>query len=143
LFLPKSVAVLPGSLEGVLSRLASSLHLSSYTLTAPFNFSDVSVVVKSYLEIMTKTGALLPLVDENSSNDSSYSTRSNTNHSVVELTSSALQEQLSDSRFLRHMNCVFKYDFKVGNYLPDDAKKLNPHLFSTIKDITTGIKKSS
>jgi hypothetical protein len=82
-------------------------------------------------------------VGEGSSNESNYSTEATVSYSVSELTSSTLQEQLSDSRFLRHMNCVFKYDFKVGNYLPDDSKKLNPHLFSTIKDITTGIKKSS
>lgn len=44
---------------------------------------------------------------------------------------------------MRFMNPVFKYDFKVGNYMPDEAKKMNPHLFTTIKDITTGIKKSS
>jgi hypothetical protein len=41
------------------------------------------------------------------------------------------------------MNPVFKYDFKVGNYLPDEAKQMSPHLFNTIKDVTTGIRKSS
>lgn len=40
-------------------------------------------------------------------------------------------------------NQVFKYDFKVGNYMPDDVKKTNPHLYNTIKDITMGIKKAS
>lgn len=55
----------------------------------------------------------------------------------------SLQEQVVDTRFTRNMNSVFKYDFKVGNYMPDDLKKINPHLFMTIKDITTGIKKSS
>jgi hypothetical protein len=63
--------------------------------------------------------------------------------SIEDLTASVLQEQQVDSRFSRSMNAVFKYDFKVGNYLPDDAKKLNPHLFMTMKDITTGIRKSS
>jgi len=56
---------------------------------------------------------------------------------------SALQEELTDQRFVRFMNPVFQYDFKVGNYMPDEAKKLNPHLFMTIKDVTTGIRKSS
>lgn len=54
-----------------------------------------------------------------------------------------LQEQSSDQRFVRFMNPVFKYDFKVGNYMPDEAKKMNPHLMMSIKDITTGIRKSS
>jgi hypothetical protein len=54
-----------------------------------------------------------------------------------------LGEKSSDQRFMRFMNPVFKYDFKVGNYMPDDIKKMNPHLFNTIKDVTTGIRKSS
>ena len=56
---------------------------------------------------------------------------------------SLLGEKGSDQRFMRFMNPVFKYDFKVGNYMPDDVKKMNPHLFNTIKDVTTGIRKSS
>ena len=63
--------------------------------------------------------------------------------SLSSTTVSTLQEKTSDSRFMRLMNPVFKYDFKVGNYLPDDAKKMNPHLFMSIKDVTTGVRKSS
>jgi hypothetical protein len=55
----------------------------------------------------------------------------------------SLQEQTTEQRYLRSMNPIFKYDFKVGNYIPDDVKKMNPHLFNTIKDVTTGIRKSS
>jgi len=62
---------------------------------------------------------------------------------VAEWTAFSLEEKATDQRFMRFMNPVFKYDFKVGNYLPDDAKKLNSHLFATMKDITTGIRKSS
>jgi hypothetical protein len=56
---------------------------------------------------------------------------------------SLFQEKTSNYRFLRLMNPVFKYDFKVGNYMPDDTKKMNPHLFRTIQDLTTGVRKSS
>ena len=55
----------------------------------------------------------------------------------------SLQESTTDGRFLRLMNPVFKYDFKVGNYMSDDTKKMNPHLFRTIQDLTTGVRKSS
>lgn len=61
----------------------------------------------------------------------------------VEYPSSTAQEELSNQRFLRNMNAVFKYDFKVGNYLPDNSKKMNPHLLMTIKDLTTGVRKSA
>lgn len=74
---------------------------------------------------------------------SSYSTSDVSTASISESSMSALQEQQADQRFVRFMNPVFQYDFKVGNYMPDEAKKLNPHLFMTIKDVTTGIRKSS
>tara|TARA_B110000046_G_C12891411_1_gene354524 strand:+ start:391 stop:594 length:204 start_codon:yes stop_codon:yes gene_type:complete len=63
--------------------------------------------------------------------------------SLADRSQYAFQEGQTDQRFVRSMNPIFQYDFKVGNYMPDDAKKMNPHLFNTIKDVTTGIRKSS
>ena len=62
---------------------------------------------------------------------------------VLHSSANLLQEQSHDQRFMRFMNPVFKYDFKVGNYMPDEAKKMNPHLLMSIKDVTTGVRKSS
>ena len=56
---------------------------------------------------------------------------------------SSSQESFSSWRFNRSSNAIFRYDFKVGNYIPDDTKKLNPHLLTTIKDVTMGIRKPS
>jgi len=72
-----------------------------------------------------------------------YSTVSTEINGVLTQAASLLQENATDQRFTRSANPVFRYDFKVGNYMPDDAKKLNPHLFNTIKDVTTGIRKSA
>ena len=66
-----------------------------------------------------------------------------TTESLLNATYSAPQESYSSWRFTRSANPVFKYDFKVGNYAPDDVKKLNPHLLTTIKDVTMGIRKPS
>lgn len=71
----------------------------------------------------------------------SFSTNGSDSASISQSSEFAFQESLENQRFVRFMNPVFKYDFKVGNYMPDDLKKLNPHLFNTIKDITTGIRK--
>jgi len=62
--------------------------------------------------------------------------------SVGEQLEFIFQENFENFRFNRSVNPVFKYDFKVGNYLPDENRKLNPHLFNTLKDITMGIRKS-
>jgi len=52
-------------------------------------------------------------------------------------------ELASDYRFQKSSNPVFKYDFKVGNYLPDTVKTLNQHMFTTFNDVTGGIRKPS
>lgn len=51
-------------------------------------------------------------------------------------------ELVNDVRFQKAANPVFKYDFKVGNYLPDTTRTLNQHLFSTFNDVTGGIRKA-
>lgn len=65
------------------------------------------------------------------------------NETLVVKSYLSTQESSSSWRFQRTTNSVFKYDFKVGNYIPDDTKKLNPHLLMTIKDVTMGIRKPS
>lgn len=65
------------------------------------------------------------------------------NETLVVKSYASTQESSSSWRFQRTTNSVFKYDFKVGNYIPDDTKKLNPHLLMTIKDVTMGIRKPS
>ena len=80
---------------------------------------------------------------DSSNSSSEYTSSLQSNTSLLEQSATMTQEQTTEQRFLRNMNPIFKYDFKVGNYLPDDAKKMNPHLFNTIKDVTTGIRKSS
>jgi hypothetical protein len=52
-----------------------------------------------------------------------------------------LQEQTSEYRFQRLQNPVFRYDFKLGNYMPDEAKRKNPFLYTTIHNLTTGVRK--
>jgi hypothetical protein len=84
-----------------------------------------------------------PLFTSQNTSKSTYSSTELGNVSISTSSSLSLQEGGTDQRFMRSMNPVFKYDFKVGNYMPDDAKKMNPHLFNTIKDVTTGIRKSS
>jgi hypothetical protein len=63
--------------------------------------------------------------------------------STTILRTNLLQEKTTTQRFLRLTNAIFKYDFKVGNYMSDEIKKMNPHLFRTIQDLTTGVRKSS
>lgn len=52
-------------------------------------------------------------------------------------------ELIGDYRFQKASNPIFRYDFKVGNYLTDSAKTLNQHLFTTVNDVTGGIRKPS
>lgn len=52
-------------------------------------------------------------------------------------------EELSlNQRFQRFSNPVFKYDFKSGDYFPKLYKEVYTHLFSTVLDITSGLRTS-
>ena len=53
------------------------------------------------------------------------------------------QESSTNYRFQRLQNPVFKYDFKLGNYMPDENKKKSPFLYTTIHDLTTGVRKAN
>jgi hypothetical protein len=52
-------------------------------------------------------------------------------------------EEISNSfRYQRFSNPVFKYDYKSGDYFPKLHKIIHAHLFSTINDVTNGLRQS-
>ena len=145
--------------------LTSSLWMFVYTLFTPF-----TVLWKiAYSMLLNISLAPLPVWNVNifpyrtytfyfellSWNRGDYSPYSNRESNLKTFGSSltidsissdayyAPQEAHSSWRFARSVNPVFRYDFKVGNYIPDDTKKLNPHLLTTIKDVTMGLRKPS
>ena len=136
------LTALPGSFTSSLNRLNEILKSILSTAPSTFISDNSSFLYNHYFSVISNL-SVTNSRSESSSDDSPFKSSSVSGQSVVELSSTGLGENLNDQRFMRFMNPVFKYDFKVGNYLPDDAKKLNPHLFMTIKDITTGIRKSS
>lgn len=142
LYLLNTLSNLTSSVNGLYARFNDVFTTSATSLNWSTIFNSNSVLD---LLLYTKTFFYSPTYTFNNKIQptSNYSTNYSTTSSFVDQTESALGETSSDSRFMRFMNPVFKYDFKVGNYMPDEAKKMNPHLFTTIKDITTGIKKSS
>lgn len=139
----KSINALPASAEGWSSRLLDCVTSPFTTVSLPVLTESCSGILNSPLFVQFTSNRGVGEPSQTTSNQSGYSTSDLTTSSVTETSMSALQEELTDQRFVRFMNPVFQYDFKVGNYMPDEAKKLNPHLFMTIKDVTTGIRKSS
>jgi len=71
-----------------------------------------------------------------------YSTTAIEKNSLSTQSSYAFQENAESYRYLRLQKPVFQYNFKVGNYFPDSFRKMNLHLFTTINDVTTGIRKA-
>lgn len=104
---------------------------------------NTNTVADLYFYAKTLISAPVYSLTDNAQPTPDYTTLESTTLSFSDQAKSTLGENVSDSRYMRFMNPVFKYDFKVGNYMPDSAKKMNPHLFMTIKDVTTGIRKSS
>lgn len=74
-------------------------------------------------------------------NDLNYGTASGSVTSGIVQDLYSTQENISDYRNLRLQNPIFKYDFKLGNYMSEETKRKVPHLFTTIHDLTTGLRK--
>jgi heme/copper-type cytochrome/quinol oxidase subunit 1 len=55
----------------------------------------------------------------------------------------ANEEISSNFRQQRFQNPVFRYNYKIGNYFPKVDKVTYPHLFTTISELTGGIRKSA
>jgi hypothetical protein len=51
-------------------------------------------------------------------------------------------EESSDYRFQKTQTPVFRYDFRVGNYMPEALKLLNKHSFITLNDVTMGLRRA-
>jgi len=66
-----------------------------------------------------------------------FFTLSNTDESLL-----SSMEFSGNSRFKKNENPVFKYDYKAGDYFPKLNKETYPHLFSTILQLTSGLRMS-
>ena len=127
------------------------LRLPSFQRWAQIATSAFSTPVMNEFSTLPLTTSVLNLINPLNAyltptsdvNHTSALFASNPTRSTQVTTGLELNESSSETRFARFMNPVFKYDFKVGNYMPDDAKKINTHLFATLKDLTTGLRKSS
>jgi len=109
------------------------LNLASFSLTNSINHLN-------YWYLFSNTSVL---ATEREEFNAPYSTNEQSLNSTLFLTSDIMQETTQNQRFTLPHNAIFKYDFRVGNYMPDGIKKMNLHMFSTLKDITAGIRTSS
>jgi|TARA_B110000037_G_scaffold217633_1_gene279107 hypothetical protein len=55
----------------------------------------------------------------------------------------SLVESSLDMRYQRNLNPIFRYDYKLGNYFTKEDSIVTPYLFTTINELTGGIRKSS
>ena len=117
-------------------------HASALTLPI-FSWTDSSNYLLTLFNLLSKAQAEFPLSSLPMNAALTIRGRSVGNETIGVKSYVSSQESTSNWRFNRSTNSVFRYDFKVGNYIPDDMKKLNPHLLMTIKDVTMGIRKPS
>lgn len=138
--------------------------VSLYSLTAPFAspFGTLNELLTS-AKVLVSGSYLFPLSDVftpellsrfssfsasytaagSTSSKLTYGSASLAQDSLNVLSESSMQENAQNYRYLRLQNPVFKYDFKLGNYLPDTTKLLSSHLFTTVNDVTAGVRRSS
>ena len=117
------------------------LVVSPMTLFANLNLSQYlsAITSMSYWNVdFTRTTALSQI---KASSTLTYSSDSMSTQSQTIAEQFQHQEVASDYRNLRLQNPIFKYDFKLGNYMPDDNKRKFSQLLTSIHDLTTGVKK--
>ena len=129
------------SIEGVKALLTNTLVFSPFTGLTSLALGNYlnSILDISYAQ--TFGSSVLANVKSTESNKLSYTTNSLLNQDQNTAQQFQAQEIASDYRNLRLQNPIFKYDFKLGNYMPDDNKRKFSHLLTSIHDLTTGVKK--
>jgi len=129
------------SLEGVKALLTNTLVFSPFTNLNSLAIGNYlnSILDISYTQTFSAQG--LTSVKNIEANELSYTTNSLLHQDQNTAQQFQAQEIASDYRNLRLQNPIFKYDFKLGNYMPDDNKRKFSHLLTTIHDLTTGVKK--
>ena len=78
-----------------------------------------------------------------SDNNVDYTSKSWSSLSLNDKTRFSNQEVSSNFRYQKFSNPLFIYDYKSGNYLTTEDVKAYPSLFTSISEVTKGIRKSS
>ena len=89
-------------------------NVSSWALTS----TQATVMSEAKTQLLNKTVMVSASVDANMST----------------------HELGSDYRFQKTQNPIFRYDFKVGNYMNEGMKILGRHVFTTFNDVTGGLR---
>jgi hypothetical protein len=104
-----------------------------------FNYENFLV----FEGLFTYTTKSLPsFIKAKSSDKLSYASNYFTNNNSQIQTKYFNEELSSSSRYLRFNNPVFKYDYKSGDYFPKLYKEVYTYLFSSINDLTGGLKQA-
>jgi hypothetical protein len=135
---------IPGNFSEVNTKVTSSLSTLRNTLLTElnwyflfFNLTDGKLNF-SLPFLYTKVANVGQLQDSLTYVTNNFSTESLENQHIL-----GKQETSANYRFQRLQNPVFKYDFKLGNYMPDENKVKSPFLYTTIHDLTTGVRKAN
>ena len=145
------------SLYSFLSFLTDSVYLDYYledNFLGNFVVTEFSDLISSLQSLFNNTSSLFkevtksmfsPILTLFSATDStvqssSHSAKSLSLESSYSYNINGSHELPSDYRFQKTQNPIFKYDFKVGNYMTEAVVKLNRHFFTTVNDTTTGLR---
>jgi hypothetical protein len=141
-----SVTLVTGFQELIL--LLQNIFLLNYYLNVLSNFGNVFIQVSINLADFSTNYTRLSKVLRNNfltKYQKNYLKTYTTNQTYLDTTVNQnlyqSQENRTDFRNQRTQNPIFRYDFKLGNYMPEELKRKFPHSFISIHDLTTGLRK--
>lgn len=103
-------------------------------------FNNTSLLLKDAIKSTFSPLQSLFATNDSSLQSSVHTSRSLSIESAYSYNINGSHELPSDYRFQKTQNPIFKYDFKVGNYMTEAVVKLNRHFFTTVNDTTTGLR---
>lgn len=118
----------------------------TYALTPFFTHTHFSAPQNFFENFVVKPSSFntnFNVVSKSNVTENSYL---GTDFQVTSSTNQTLTSQTENSYFFRYqraLNPVFKYDYKLGNYFTKEDSTMTPFMFTTVLDITGGIRKSS
>jgi hypothetical protein len=140
------VTLVNGCQELILS--LQNFFLLNYYLNVFFNGGNAFTQVLTNLSGFSTNYVQLPKVLINNfltKDQKNYLKTYTTNQTYLDTTVNQnlyqSQENRTDFRNQRTQNPIFRYDFKLGNYMPEEVKRKFPHSFISIHDLTTGLRK--
>lgn len=138
-----NVFINPNTLNNYIDTIIDKVELTS-SLPVFCGLGDLEFAVCEDF-LFDYSNYIMPYLESKALNNLSleYSTKLFTSTDLLVGQTHGSEEISSTPRHLRFNSPIFRYDFKKGNYITDRDKGLFSYLFTTLSEVTGGVRRSA